>query len=505
MKQKIFLSSVQKEFAQEREALHRHILTDPVLQLFFEPILFEKLPANGVQPMEVYLKEVTQAQVYLILIGKEYGYETPSDISPTELEYNLAQEGNVFSLAFIKNETEAERHPKEQALFSKIQNSLSYKRFTTTTELLFEVTKALVAVLQQKGILSSTDFDSEVNNKATLEVIDEDKVNNFISLARYKRGFPLREGTALPKVLSHLNFISSTQLTNSGILAFGQNPQQFFPSAVVKCAHFHGFNVAKPIPDHRVIKGDIFTQVDEAVDFILSKIAISVGLRSQSNQAPLNYEIPRPVIAEAIVNAVAHRDYQSKGSVQLMLFADRVEISNPGGLPPELTLDKLRKDHASYPKNPHLAETLYQAGYIERFGTGTGEMILLCKEAGLKEPVFNLEEGFSVTIYRPNTVQVTEQVTVQVTEQVTEQVFINLTVTDRIVWIINDEMKRDEIQQALELKHRGSFMDTYLNPAIEEGLVEMTIPEKPTSSKQTYRLTKKGLKKKKELKNRQNE
>ena len=66
-------------------------------------------------------------------------------------------------------------------------------------------------------------------------------------------------------------------------------------------------------------------------------------------------------------------------------------------------------------------------------------------------------------------------------------------------------MSRDDIQMALELKHRQSFRDTYLNPAMDEGLVEMTIPDKPTSSKQTCRLTKKGIKKKKELIKRQNQ
>jgi ATP-dependent DNA helicase RecG len=504
MKQKVFLSSVQNEFALEREALHRHLLSDPVLHLFFEPILFEKLPANGEQAQSVYLKEVAQADVYLILIGAAYGFETPEGISPTELEYDLAQKESVFSLAFIKNDTEAGRHPKEAVLFEKIQNSLSYKRFSTTEELLREVSRSLVNVLQQKGLLQLELFDSSIAKRASLSDIDEAKVNHFIGIARHKRGFPLREGSALPKVLSHLNLLFQEQLTNSAILAFGKNPQQFFPSAVVKCAYFHGTFVAKPIPDHRVIKGDVFMQVDEAVDFILSKIAVTVGMRLESNQAPLAYEIPRPVIAEAIVNAVAHRDYQSTGSVQVMLFADRVAISNPGGLPMELTLDKLRKEHASYPKNPHLAETLYQAGYIERFGTGTGEMIRLCKEAGLKEPVFHLEEGFSVSIFRPSTVQVTEQVTVQVTDQVADQVFVNLSVTERLVWVLEGEMKRDAIQLALALKHRGSFMDLYLNPALEEGLIAMTIPDKPTSSKQTYRLTKKGLKKKKELNERKN-
>ena len=479
MIQKVFLSSVQREFAEERDAIHHHLLTDPVLQLFFEPILFEKLPATGAQASEVYLKEVAQADIFLILIGKDYGFETDSGISPTELEYDLAQSDNVFSLAFIKKDSEVGRNPKEEVLFRKVQNNLAYKRFAGTTELLSEITKSLVLVLQQKGILRSTDFDSEINNAANFNAINEDKVNNFISIARYKRGFPLREGTALPKVLAHLNFLSSDKITNSAILTFGTNPQQFFPTAIVKCAHFHGQQVAKPIPDYRVIKGDVFTQVDEVVDFLLSKITLSVGMRSEANQAPIQYEIPRAVIAEAVVNAIAHRDYLSKGSVQAMLFSDRVEITNPGGLPPELTLERLRRDHASYPKNPHLAEAMYQAGYIERFGTGTGEILRLCRDANLLEPIFDLEEGFKLIIWRPNAIkkQLTDQATGQASGQVKEGI-------KRIIYVINGELNTTDLMAILDLKHREYFRDNYLIPTIDEGFIELTVPEYPNSPNQ---------------------
>ena len=65
------------------------------------------------------------------------------------------------------------------------------------------------------------------------------------------------------------------------------------------------------------------------MDFVLSKIALSVGTRAESVQAPVAYEIPKEVVTEAIVNAVAHRDYTSNASVQVMLFSDRLEILNP--------------------------------------------------------------------------------------------------------------------------------------------------------------------------------
>jgi predicted HTH transcriptional regulator len=103
---------------------------------------------------------------------------------------------------------------------------------------------------------------------------------------------------------------------------------------------------------------------------------------------------------EGIVNAVAHRDYASRGSVQVMLFADRLEVWNPGLLPSSLTLARLRKPHGSVPHNPLLAEPLYLTQYIERMGTGTGDMIRRCREAGLREPKFEMADGFTITLWR---------------------------------------------------------------------------------------------------------
>ncbi len=141
--------------------------------------------------------------------------------------------------------------------------------------------------------------------------------------------------------------------------------------------------------------------VDQAIDFVMSKIAARVGTRSESAQAPVTYEIPRDVIAEGIVNAVVHRDYTSNASVQVMLFADRVEITNPGRLPESLTFESLRHSHASIPRNPLIAEPMYLTQYIERMGTGTGDMIRLCHEAGLPEPTFSYRDGFVLSIARP--------------------------------------------------------------------------------------------------------
>ena len=188
------------------------------------------------------------------------------------------------------------------------------------------------------------------------------------------------------------------------------------------------------------------------------------------------YEIPREVVAEAIVNAVAHRDYISNGSVQVMLFADRLEVWNPGTLPPSLTLAKLRQPHGSVPANPPLAEPMYLTRYIERMGTGTRDMIKKCRDAGLSEPEFMVSDGFTVIIRRKG-----KEATGEATGEVV-----------KLLRVMNGEMKRVEMQAVLSLRHEEHFREAYLVPAIQMGVVEMTIPGKPRSGNQKYRITPKG-------------
>lgn len=202
----------------------------------------------------------------------------------------------------------------------------------------------------------------------------------------------------------------------------------------------------------------------------------------RQDDTPIEYEIPRAAIAEAIVNAVAHRDYTSTGAVLVILFRDRLEIWNPGQLPHNFTLPQLKQPHSSFPANPLIAEPLYLAGYIERLGTDILKMIRLCKEAGLNEPEFKQEDVFKAIIRRSG------QAEIKATPQATPQAeFIK-----RIILVMTGEYSREKIQDLLGLRDRKSFSENYLTPAIKEGYIEMTIPKTPTSPNQRYRLTPKG-------------
>ncbi len=393
---RIFISSVQPEIAWERKQLRDYLRGDPLMQRFFENV-----PASGRRPDEVYLDEVELCEVYVGLFGTDYGFEDADGVSPTEREFDRATELEKHRLIFLKGAARGERHPKMRALISRAQAGLVRKRFATSAELVSGLYAALVQHLETRQLLRFGPCDAALCSGATLDHLNVGGMYRFIRVARRSRQFPLLEETPPADLLRHLNLLNSGRLTNAAVMLFGRSPQRFLISSEVKCAHFHGTEVAKPIPSYQVYKGTVFELVDQAVDFVMSKIALTVGTRAETVQAPVAYEIPKEVVTEAVVNAVAHRDYTDNSSVQVMLFADRLEVMNAGRLPPPLTVEKLRVAHQSLPANPLIAESMYLLRYIENLGTGTVDMIRRCTEAGLPEPEFEAGAGFVTRIWRP--------------------------------------------------------------------------------------------------------
>ncbi|KTC68418.1 Fic family protein [Legionella bozemanae] len=163
-----------------------------------------------------------------------------------------------------------------------------------------------------------------------------------------------------------------------------------------------------------------------------------------------------------------------------------MEIWNPGGLPPSLTLEKLRHPHGSVPRNPLLAEPLYLTKYIERMGTGTGDMIRRCREVGLPEPEFSISDGFKTTIWRKSS-SMTGQVAGQVAGQVDPWVERVLRACE-----LKGELKSIELQEVAGIRHRETFQRNYLDQLLRDELIERTIPDKPKSRLQKYRLSQKG-------------
>lgn len=462
MKETIFVSSVQKELREERGAIKDYVQGDPLLRRFFTVFIFEDLPASDRRANQVYLDQVDRCGVYVGLYGIQYGVEDKKGLSPIECEFNRATEKGKVRLIFVKGTDDKGRHPKMLKLIHRAGQQLIRRRFINCPDLITALYASLVEHLEKTGALRTLPFDAAACSRATFGDLSQSKIADFLARAEAERGYPLGPNTPMRKALTHLNLIEAGHPSHAAILLFGRNPQRFITSAEVKCMHFHGTEVRKPIPSYQLFKGNVFDQVDQAVDFVLSKVNRSVGTREHGPRAPVEYELPKRAVTEAIVNAVAHRDYTSNAGVQVMLFSDRLEVWNPGHLPPPLTPELLRKPHASIPHNPLIAEPLFLAHYIEKAGSGTLDMIALCREAGLPEPEFRQDGGqFVMTLWR---------------DWLTEVVLADLGITERQVQALrylkkNRRITNSDYQKLLRVSKRTAHRD--LTNLIGKGVLKM--------------------------------
>jgi predicted HTH transcriptional regulator len=253
--------------------------------------------------------------VYLLLVGERYGYQDAEGISPTEREYNMATSNHAYRIAFFKSVSK--REDKEDAFKQKIDRDVIRNVFSSYEELQSGVYASLVEYMTTHLILRQGPFDASVHPDARLEDLDKEKIRRFVSLAREKRQFPLLYSEEdIPHILNSLHLMTDDgKLKNAALLLFAKDVQKWFVSATVKCAHFYGTKMQKPIASLQIYGGSVFEQVDMAVSFVMSRIDQRVGERTHSAEVDVTPELPAQAVTEAIVNAVVHRDYTNTGSV----------------------------------------------------------------------------------------------------------------------------------------------------------------------------------------------
>ena len=403
MKYRIFISSVQREFAKERRALADYIRRDALFGKFFDVFLFEEMPATNVSAQRVYLAEAKNCDVYLGLIGVKYGNVDGKGVSPTEREYDVAAGASRHVLVFVRGGSSAVRDDKEMNFLHKIESERVRRSFKTVRDLKETLAVSLVRFLEEQGRIQSSPFDMCVADGAKLADLSVRKMRDFVRTAREVRGFRLPLNVSAKDLLKHLNLIRPDGgITNAAILLFGKNPQRFFINSEVKCAQFYGVRVEKPMADHQIYQGDVFELADQATRFVMTHISTWVGTRGEGESVivPTKHELPYEAVKEAIVNAICHRDYTSHQSVQVMLFSDRLEVWNAGRLPKGLTIADLKRAHSSLPPNELLALPMYLKGAIEKTGTGTEDMVKQCRSWGLADPEFMDGPDFRIVIRR---------------------------------------------------------------------------------------------------------
>jgi len=199
----------------------------------------------------------------------------------------------------------------------------------------------------------------------------------------YLRRTGMKLSTPLDDLLKNLGMPeTSSGFCNAAVLLFGKRPQSFLIETEVKCGRFEGTDSVNFL-DERTFEGSILGQLDEALAFVKrnTRQAIRITGKPEREIVP---EYPDEAVREALINAFCHRDYASVGTVQVRIYDDRLEVWNPGLLPPDLTIEALYRQHASHPRNPRLAHALYRARLIEHWGTGTLRIIRACEGSNIK-------------------------------------------------------------------------------------------------------------------------
>jgi ATP-dependent DNA helicase RecG len=419
---RVFVSSVQKELEDERVIVQNLLNTDAFLSAHVAALLYEYEPASPDKALAGCLKSLDECQVYLLIVAAQYG-TLVGKLSITHAEYRHAKKKKLPVLAFIKGDRSVKREPGTEALLKELDaDGPKYKRFGNVIDLQKEVRAALVKLLKdQFGIAPSTDeneiaqhtieatstFESQPLARLRWKELDHEVVRRLIGAAESRdadklSSADLLSGASLRGLVWRDPVSGEHFATAAGIVLLARDPSAVFPQCRILADAYRGTEPDGAPGDHEDIRGAMPLAVDRAIAFIDRNTRHPmkiVGL----NRVRLD-EYPVEALREALVNAVAHRQYEDAGrKIMLEVFADRVVISSPGLPPAPITLANLRKGkYRPCSRNPVLAQCLSYFHRIEERGSGFRRMRDLMIDHGLDQPLLGTDTGyFQVTFPGP--------------------------------------------------------------------------------------------------------
>ena len=168
----------------------------------------------------------------------------------------------------------------------------------------------------------------------------------------------------------------------------------------MRLARFQGTDKNEFIDNQRV-EGNIFVLLNEAMNFFRKHLNMHGKIVGLVRDEYL--EVPAEALREAVLNALCHRQYERYNlTIGIAIYDNRIEIENPGILPPQITPENIRQPHISYPYNPLIANVLYSTTYIENWGSGVKRIMEACRKRGVATPTWSINGGFVVvTFVRP--------------------------------------------------------------------------------------------------------
>jgi len=199
------------------------------------------------------------------------------------------------------------------------------------------------------------------------------------------------------RLLTNLGFLENNELNNAGVLFFCKDVSRFFPNADITCVLYQGDSKYK-ILDKKVFERDLISNYEDAVSYLKNKLNTEYIIKTEREEF---LELPEDALREVIMNAIAHRDYFSPSHIQVDIYKNSVEISNPASYPSQITIDDLLS--GSHPKNVFLFSMMQRADLVEKIGSGIKRINDAMKEYRLSLPVIEYKNiWFRIVFERPD-------------------------------------------------------------------------------------------------------
>lgn len=300
---------------------------------------------------------------------------------------------------------------------------------------------------------------------------------------------------------------------NVGLLFFNECPHEFFPATQINVVWFRD-GPGGDYFEEKEFRGPLAAILRNAINYIertcLRQVVVKHDDRPEVDRF---WNFPATAIKEALTNAIYHRSYEERKPVQVRITREELQVLSFPGADRSIRMEDLLEGRAvSRHRNPRIGEFLKALDFVESRSTGVPKILRAMRNNGSPPPSFETDDDRTWFLVRlpahewfsgaeePCGLQHSPQDAVQDKslrnleeeasieqdiQQVTEQV-------RRLVLALTAEMRRRQLQDVLCIAHRPHFMETYLNPALEADLIEMTLPDKPPSRNQRYRRTSAG-------------
>ena len=323
--------------------------------------------------------------------------------------------------------------------------------------------------------------DIRIVPRATFAVLDRELLGDYIE--RLKRKKVNLSSISNEVIYELMSITRDGSITLSSVMLFCRYPQAYFPQLCITAVALPGNEIGETgasgerFLDNERIEGNLSDMLEQAIAFVRRNMRTKTIINPTTGKREDRPDYPITAVREAILNALIHRDYSkyTEGMpIQILMYPNRVEIINPGGLYGRLKIDELGKRQPDT-RNPVLVTAMEVIELTENRYSGIPTIRRVMKEAGLKEPVFKDERGtFTVIMYN---------------EAHQHQMMPDTRSNDKLnklLGYLETPKSRQEIADFLGIGTVSYAMQTYITPLIEKGLVELTIPERPRSQSQKY-------------------